>query len=171
MGRQQELVLNTWGGARKGAGRNQVNRRKSEPHRERPYHHASQPVHVVLRVEQEVAQLRRRAAHEALRQAMRVVLGRGDFRIVHVSIQRSHVHLIVEADDKGALAKGMQAFQISAARKLNAAAGRTGRVFVDRYHPEVITNPRQAHHAITYVLNNWRKHDESWHAPNWNYDP
>ena len=37
---------------------------------------------------------------------------------------------------------------------------RRGKVFADRYHLTVITSPTQAHHAISYVLGNWRHHDE-----------
>src|SRR5262249_56829010 len=91
---------------------------------------------------------------------------RARFRIVHVSIQRNHVHMLVEADSKLALARGMQGFQISAARNINTLLGpdkyrrRRGPVFADRYHLEVITSPRQARHALSYVLNNWRKHRE-----------
>jgi hypothetical protein len=73
----------------------------------------------------------------------------------------------VEADHKGALAAGMQGFQISAAKHLNAAisrdrpgARRRGTVFPDRYHAEIIKTPTQARHALNYVINNWRKHKE-----------
>jgi putative transposase len=101
---------------------------------------------------------------------------RADFRIVQISIQRSHVHMLVEADDKRALARGMQGFQISAAKHINAMLGhgrhgrhgrperpgprRRGPVFSDRYHATIITSPRQARHALAYVLCNWRKHRE-----------
>ena len=56
----------------------------------------------------------------------------------------------------------MQGFQISAARHIKAALGeaRRGAVFCDRYHLVVITSPTQARHALSYVLNNWRKHAE-----------
>ena len=87
--------------------------------------------------------------------------------IVHVSLQRNHVHMLVEARNKDALAVGMQGFQISAAKHLNAAISkgrpgprRRGTVFSDRYHAEIITSPRQARHALSYVVNNWRKHRE-----------
>ena len=33
-------------------------------------------------------------------------------------------------------------------------------VFPDRYHTVVIDSPRQARHALSYVINNWRKHAE-----------
>lgn len=87
------------------------------------------------------------------------------FRIVHISLQRTHVHMVVEANNKLALARGMQGFQISAARNINTALGagkhrRRGRVFADRYHVEVIASPTQTRHALSYVLNNWRKHLE-----------
>src|SRR5690606_5871523 len=90
----------------------------------------------------------------------------GDFRIVHTSIQANHVHLLLEADSKLALARGMQAFQISAARRLNqvdidgSGRRRQGPVFPDRYHVEVVTTPTHARHSLSYVLNNWRKHKE-----------
>jgi hypothetical protein len=86
---------------------------------------------------------------------------------VELSIQRSHLHLIVEASDEVALARGMQGFQVSAARRVNAALAtgdrkrrRRGSVFSDRYHAGIITTPRQARHTIAYVLGNWRKHRE-----------
>jgi hypothetical protein len=104
---------------------------------------------------------------------------RGVFRIVHVSIQRSHVHLLVEASNRGALSRGMQSFQISAAKHINAALHgpdgrrRRGTVFVDRFHQEIIRTPRQARNTLAYVLNNWRKHgdDRARIARLWNVDP
>jgi hypothetical protein len=61
----------------------------------------------------------------------------------------------------------MQGFQISAAKHLNAAVGkergevrRRGTVFPDRYFAVVVKSPRQARHTLSYVMNNWRKHDE-----------
>jgi hypothetical protein len=87
-------------------------------------------------------------------------------RRVHVSIQRTHVHMLVEAENQRALARGMQGFQISAARNINTALGvdkyrrRRGPVFADRYHLTVITTPTQTRNAIGYVLSNWRKHGE-----------
>jgi len=132
---------------------------------------ASEPVHVVLRVEKAMGKLRRRDIYRAVREATLVVASREGFHIVHISVQGTHIHLLVEASGKAALSRGMQAFQISAAKRMNAVVKqvdpetneprrRKGRVFSDRYHAEVITNRRQARHALAYVLNNWRKHCE-----------
>jgi putative transposase len=141
---------------------------------------ARHPVHVVLRVVAAIGNLRRRAAYRAIREATLIAAMREEVRIVHVSIQRTHVHLLVEAADKRALANGMQSFQISAAKHLNAAVGklrggprRRGTVFPDRYHAEVIRSPRQARHALAYVMNNWRKHgeDRAERSRRWKVDP
>ena len=135
------------------------------PHGPRPVLRARHPVHVVLRVVSEVGSLRRRDAYHAIRWATYVTARREDFRIVQLSIQRTHLHLLVEAADRHALSKGMQGFQVSAAKLLNAAIRKDGRrrrgsVFQDRYHATIITSPRQARHVLQYVLSNWLKHGE-----------
>jgi REP element-mobilizing transposase RayT len=177
--RQQELHFRTWGGKRKRAGRKQVNARKSQPHRVRETVHEGDAVHVTLRVADDLSRLRYRDAYRAVRKAMFVVLVRTDFRIVHASVQHNHIHLMVEAEDQYALARGMQAFQISAARWLNAAESkrrgrkRTGPVFPDRYYPRIVRMPLQARRALAYVLNNWRKHkeDRGDASKTWRLDP
>jgi putative transposase len=127
---------------------------------------ARYPVHVVLRVIHDVGNLRRRATYHAIRRATLQVAERADFRITQLSIQRTHVHMLVEANDKRALARGMQGFQISAAKHINAALmdvmgkRRMGSVFADRYHATIITTPRQTRHVLGYVLGNWRHHCE-----------
>ena len=80
------------------------------------------------------------------------------FRVVHYSVQSNHVHLIVEAEDKAALSRGMQGLLISAGKRLNKQIRHKGCVFPDRYYAEIIGSPRQARHALAYVLNNWRRH-------------
>jgi REP-associated tyrosine transposase len=160
---QQELFRH--GGKRRGAGRKPKGARPGERHVKReefkPYH----PLHVVMRVAPEVRGLRRRKMYKAVREATITAAMRERFRIVHVSLQRSHVHMLVEAEHRAALARGMQGFEISAARNINTALGdgvrrRRGKVFADRYHVEVIRSPTQARHAIGYVLGNWRRHGE-----------
>ena len=126
----------------------------------RPFLSSRHPVHVVMRLSPEVGRLRRRDAYRAFRRALLTSLARGDFRVVHVSIQATHVHLLCEADDRIALANGVRGLSISAARRLNAAVARRGRVFVDRYHATAIASPRHSRAELAYVLNNWRKHRE-----------
>jgi REP element-mobilizing transposase RayT len=107
-------------------------------------------------------ELRRGPVYRALHRVLARYLGRADFRIVHISIQQTHIHLLVEAGSKQALTAGMQSFAINAARAINALGGGCGKVFPHRYHATHITIARQARNALAYVLNNWRKHREDW---------
>ena len=96
-----------WGGKRAGAGR--PRKRTGEvAHTVRPALAARHPVHVVLRTAPAVRGLRRRDSYHAIRRAVIRGALRSDFRVVHLSIQQTHVHLIVEAADKGALARGVR---------------------------------------------------------------
>ncbi|TMQ14366.1 MAG: hypothetical protein E6J91_15605 [Deltaproteobacteria bacterium] len=153
------------GGKRRGAGRKPKGARAGERHEARPDFKPYHALHVVMRVAPEVGSLRRRKMYKAMRDATITAAMRERFRIVHISLQRDHVHLLVEAEHKVALARGMQGFVISAARNINTALGdgvqrRRGKVFADRYHVNVIKTPTQAHHTIRYVLGNWRHHKE-----------
>src|SRR6185436_4712719 len=145
--------------------------RSSEKHKMRPRVEPRHPLHVVIRVVSGV-RLRRRAGWRAVRHAMGVTLRRHDFRVCHASIQGTHVHLIVEADDRMALARGMQALQIACARRFNRAVQRRGALFADRYHPRALATPAEVRHAISYVMNNWRRHREDRFAsPHVRLDP
>jgi REP element-mobilizing transposase RayT len=160
---QRELFRH--GGKRRGAGRRPNGARAGEGHDARPELKPYHALHVVMRVVPAVGSMRRRRMYKAMRAATITAALRERFRIVHLTIQKTHVHMLVEADDKDALARGMQGFQISAARHVNTALGdgvrrRRGKVFADRYHLEVITSPTRARNAISYVLSNWRKHGE-----------
>ncbi len=96
------------GGPRPGAGR---------PAAERPVvHHVKrdevsekEPAHVTIRVLDDVPSLRRKPLLRAFQCSLREVVGRPDFRVVEYSVQTDHLHLIVEASDKDALACGMKA--------------------------------------------------------------
>jgi len=83
------------------------------------------------------------------------------FRICHFSIQRNHIHFIVEATSAAALARGMQGLQVRLARRLNRALGRSGTVFQGRYHAVQVRTPRQMRAVLCYVLQNARRHGEA----------
>jgi hypothetical protein len=59
------------------------------------------------------------------------------------------------------LARGIQGWSVRVARGLNGYLGRTGSVFDDRYHVEILTTPTQTRHALCYVLQSARRHSES----------
>lgn len=93
-----------------------------------------------------------------VRRALGAARERFGFRLVHFSVQRDHVHLLAEAQDRRALARGVQGLSIRVARAVNRRAKRSGRVFADRYHVRALKTPREARAALVYVLMNARKH-------------
>ncbi|MGE0395506.1 MAG: transposase [Kofleriaceae bacterium] len=148
-----------WGGYRPGAGRPRSLVHDPE-HTTRPVHVARHPSHISTRVVPEVGRLRRRKLWKVFKSVALRAGERDTFRVVHVSIQSNHLHLLIEAEDAEAIARGMQRFQSMAARALNKVLGRQGKVFAYRYHRVDITSPRQMRCALAYVLNNWRRHRE-----------
>jgi hypothetical protein len=78
--------------------------------------------------------------------------------VVDWSIQRDHVHLVVEAESATALSRRVQGLCVRMARRINAILERRGRVFADRFHAHVLKTPREVRHARAYVLLNARRH-------------
>src|SRR5262245_51080505 len=98
---QLELRARTWGGKREGAGRPKTGK-KYVPHRLRPVHKRAHPVHVTVRAR--VSVLRDSPVFEAVAEAL--AKGSKDFfQVCEYSVQRNHIHLIVEADDTVALSR------------------------------------------------------------------
>ena len=113
---------------------------------------------ITWKLVQGIPSLRRRATVRALREAIRAVRERLDFRVVHYSIQDDHVHVVVEADGRAALSNGLNALGARLARCVNRLFARSGRVFRERYCMRALRSPREVRHALAYVLNNARKH-------------
>ena len=142
--------------------------KKRVTHAKRPEVSPRTPLHVTLTTVPEVGRLRTRKLYQAVRRALHCSMGwskhRGRMRICQLSIQGNHLHLIVEAEDKAALSRGMQGFTISCAKQINAlltdldGRRRRGTVFADRYHARALTTPLEVQRALRYVLNNWRHH-------------
>ena len=156
--KQSEIAFRTWGGRRNGAGRKPKGAKAGVKHARRGSVPRGSCVHVTLRALPDVRRLRGRKPWAAVRAAARTVLQRAGFRICELSLMANHVHAIVEATDRTALSRGMNAFCTSLARRLNGALGRTGRFFGDRYHARVLTTPLEVKRALAYVLNNSRRH-------------
>src|SRR5262245_695450 len=119
------------GGARPGAGRKPTGRygkkdgaaRAGVRHQERPQLASRHPVHVTMRVARGLPSLRTQRVLrmvEAVAQAPRVE----GFCVVHFSIQKDHVHMIVEAADAPTLSCGMRSFAIRFALRLNRLMSR-----------------------------------------------
>lgn len=151
------------GGARPRAGRKPLPAHlRHTPHRARPEHRAAHPVHVTLRAS--LRSLRRAQVAGTVLGAIRASSGEG-FRIAHYSLQDNHIHLIVEAENKGSLSSGVRGLMVRIARRVNRLLFRRGRFWADRWHGRALTGPRQVRNALVYVLQNHRKHGVTRRSP------
>ena len=124
------------------------------------------------------ARLRTREAYAAIREAAITVLRHEAFHIVHLSIQGTHVHLLVEAANREALSRGMQAVRDQRGEAHQRGADACGELVGAAHRARGRAAPegprvrgplsRGDHHEAeagaamrsSYVLNNWRKHRE-----------
>jgi len=156
--KQQQFVFATWGGARRGAGRKPNGARAGVSHLTRPVLAARFPVHVTWRMDREVWNLRSRRCFSVMQRAMYAGAVRFGFRLVHYAVMGNHVHLIVEAPDRVALARALKGLGVRIARALNRVMKRQGRVIGDRYHGHILKTPAEVKRARTYLLTNSQKH-------------
>ncbi|MCP5039386.1 MAG: hypothetical protein GY944_00065 [bacterium] len=156
-GKQLELDWKKWGGYRRGSGRKPDGERGGVAHRERLEFSHRCPVHVTLRVADGIESLRKGPLLVALHGCFERSENE-DFRVCQFSVQENHVHLLVEANGKGALSSGMQGLSTSIARTMNRELGRKGRFFADRYHARVLATPTEVRNALVYVLHNAKHH-------------
>ncbi len=138
------MTRHAWGGARTGAGRPARGPVASERHKVRTRFTAGE-ARITARVVDGVGSLRRGAARAAIAHAVKLTAARSNFRIVDVTVRAKRLELVITADDQVALSRGMQGFQVSAARALNRAAGRKGTVFPDRYRVVLGRRSRLTH--------------------------
>ncbi|AKV00558.1 hypothetical protein AKJ09_07221 [Labilithrix luteola] len=81
-----------------------------------------------------------------------------DFRVIHFSVQETHIHLIVEATNQVLLSRGVQHLARRITWDVNRLRRHSGSLWRDRYTRRDLTNLRQVRNALVYVLMNARKH-------------
>ena len=144
------------GGWRPGAGRPRG--RKTVSHDAREAFAARYPLHVTWRIVEGVPSLRREAVLEIVR-AKVAAYARGEaFRVVELNVLGNHLHLVVEANGKEALSRGMQGLAVRLVRAINQVLGRKGELFAGRFHARVLRTPREVRSVLRYVLLNARHH-------------
>jgi REP-associated tyrosine transposase len=119
-----------------------------------------QVVHVTVRCVDDLPNLRRPSPRRIIEPILRAERAKKGFRLVHYAIRGNHLHLVCEADDALALARGIQRLSSRIARAVNRLFGRKGRVFADRYHRRTATTPREVRTLLRYVLLN--EHKDAW---------
>jgi REP element-mobilizing transposase RayT len=133
-------------------------KRGNVPHRRRAPLDPRNPALVTARLVKGLPNLRTKACYVVLAGALASGCNRFGLRLVEFSIQREHLHFIVEADDRASLSRGLQGLFVRIAKRLNKLWGRKGQVFAERYHDHVLTQPLEVRYALRYVLHNAKKH-------------
>ena len=165
-------ITSRWGGRREGAGR-RPGPSPRDPHRPRAPLAGRFPCHVTLRIRRGIPSLRKAGLVREWKRTLRAACERGHFRVVHYSLQRDHVHLLIEASSARDLACGMKSIGARLARAVQRAFRRRGPVLADRYHLRMLRTPCEVRNALAYVLLNARKHWRERHgiAPPVRLDP
>ena len=114
------------------------------------------PQHVTIRLVDGAPKLAREYLMKLIRQVI-AESHKDGFRIIEFNVLDNHVHLIIEAANKRALARGVQGFKVRLAKRLNSALKRHGKLFGPRYHTRSLCSPRDVFNTLRYVLLN-RKH-------------
>lgn len=135
------------------------------PHRSRPGHVWRHPVHVTMRAVRGLPSFRAELVKSLIVRALEAQAARAGaaFQVVHFSIQRDHLHLIVEAprrdgDAARDLRRGVAGLAISLARRLNRLLGRRGKLWGDRHHRRELESPTAIRRTLIYVLQNHVHH-------------
>src|SRR5262245_41556566 len=140
-----------------------LRRRSNVPHATRP--EVRGVCHVVLRVRRGLPWLRTPRTYRVLERSFREGKERLGFAVVEYSVQRDHLHLLVETANREKLARGMQGLAIRIAKALNRFwRRRVGSVFAERYFARAVRGAKEIKRALAYVLNNARKHGV-WSSP------
>jgi REP element-mobilizing transposase RayT len=154
---QVEFQFKGRGGARKGAGR--PKKPDAGPsHARRPFICGRYPIHVSIKLCDDVLRLRSRRCFAIVCAALAASCDRDGFRVVACSVQGSHLHLMIEAADARALARGMQAVEIRIAQGINRLMRRKGKVFAERYFVHVLATPTEVRNAQRYIFGNRANH-------------
>jgi REP element-mobilizing transposase RayT len=111
-----------------------------------------------MRMAPRVYNLRSRRSLYALQPALCCGSDRFGVRVVQLSMQGNHLHLLVEAPDQIALSRAMKGLAVRLARALNKMMGTAGRVLGERYHARRLTSPTQVRSVMHYIRYNHRHH-------------
>jgi len=141
-------------------------------HTKRPSVSSKLPLHVTIRMEDAVWNLRSRRSFRIVEKALFAASARFA-SVCHFSVQGNHIHLLVEANDKRSLSSAMRSLGVRVARGMNRLMSRRGRVVAHRYHARALRTPSEVRRARDYVLGNHAQYARAWRhsTPSRSIDP
>ena len=98
---------------------------------------------VTLKVRKGIPSLRDRGTARELGETFEEGGDRGDFRIVRYRLQPDRIEILIEAQSRDALGRGMKSIAARVGRAVNRSLGRRGAVLGDRYILKVLATPSE----------------------------
>lgn len=114
-------------------------------------------LHLTVKIERAKAGIKNKDTLKLLHKAILKARKQG-LAIIHYTLERDHVHLMVEANNNAILGRGMQAFGITFSKGINKLKSLKGQVFKTRYHFKKLKTPTEIKNALNYILGNAIKH-------------
>ena len=128
------------------------------PHQVRPTAARSDGVLITWKLVSGLGNLRTKAMLRVLEECFRKGKDRFGFQLISFSVMSNHLHLVATSLEDEGLRKGTHGMAIRLSKAINKHFGRSGKVFRDRYHARPMYGRAAIRNAITYVLQNARKH-------------
>ena len=126
-------------------------------HRKRAEIKKPSSLHLTIKIAKNKAGVKNKQILKVLKRA--ILKGRSaGIRIIHFTLEYDHIHLLVEADCKIKLGRGMMRFGVTLAKGINHYRRDQGQVYKHRYHQRFITSRRDLKNVMNYIFHNGLKH-------------
>jgi len=128
-------------------------------HQSRPTLPKDRPLHVTIKFDKKkIATLRNKIFYREIRKSLRRLRVKG-VRLIEFSVQKDHIHFLLESANKIVLGKAMRALSISLSKRFSLLLNRKIKALKSRYHLHILNTLKELKNARQYILNNSAKHN------------
>jgi len=130
-------------------------------HQSRPTLPKDRPLHVTVKFNKnEIGSLRNKIFYREIRKSMQRLRAKS-VRLIEFSVQKDHIHLLLESGNKVILGKAMRALSISLSKRFSLLLKRNIKALKHRYHLHILNTLKELKNARQYILNNSNKHNSA----------
>jgi len=128
-------------------------------HQSRPVLPKDRPLHVTIKFDKtQIANLRNKLFYREIRKSLQRLRAKG-VRLIEFSVQKDHIHFLLEAGNKLLLGKAMRALSISLSKRFSLLLNRKIKALKNRYHLHILNTRKELKNARHYILNNSTNHN------------
>jgi REP element-mobilizing transposase RayT len=127
-------------------------------HRSRPDLATGKPVHVTIKTNKHIVpNLRNKILYKEIRESFKRARLLG-IRIIHFTVQRDHIHFLIESQNIKQLGQSMRALSISLTKRFSRVLNRKIKALKTRYHLHILESLKEIKNVANYIKNNGKKH-------------